>query len=96
MTVQHYLIGYSKVDGSLQTEIPVPAEQMAAVKRLLPLYGDDPDALDPYELSSSDAARIANLSGRELDARTFDFFLQALGEEPAPQTREQTQTASVH
>lgn len=46
MTVQHYLIGYGKGDGRAHVQLPVPAERLAAVIRLLALSADDPDALE--------------------------------------------------
>lgn len=80
MTVRHYLLGYDKANGSLRIEVAVPPARMAAIRRLLPLYADDPDALDPYELSAGDAYHIAVLAGRDVHEYSYDFFLQAFEE----------------
>ena len=81
MTTQHYLIGYGKADGSPRIDIPVPAERMATVRKLLSLYPDDPDALDPYELLPWQAGEIAKLVGGQVRADAYDFFLQAFDED---------------
>jgi hypothetical protein len=46
---------------------------MAAVKKLLSLYPDDPDVLDPHELQPGQAKEIAKLAGSRLgdDPRTI-------------------------
>ncbi len=77
MTIRHYLIGYDKADGNPRIEIAVPADRMDAVRRMLPLCSDDPDALDPYELSPGDVRHIASWAGRDVNERAYDFFLQA-------------------
>ena len=84
MTVQHYLIGYDKADGSPRVEIAVPADRMEKVRKLIPLYPDDPDAFDPYELLAWQAREIASMAGIQIAGTRLDFFLQAFdGPEPA-------------
>ncbi len=75
-------MGYGKADGSLQFELAVPLEKVAAVRRMLPLYNDDPDALDPYELLPWQAREIAELAGKPIRADLYEFFLQAFEDEP--------------
>ena len=88
MRVQHYLIGYDKADGSPQIEVPLPPARLAAIKRLLPRYADDPDALDPYELSPRDARHIAALVGQDVNENAYDFYLQAFqADDTAPASR---------
>ena len=87
MTIRHYLIGYSKTDGNQQVEIAIPSGQMAAVKKLLSLYPDDPDMLDPHELQPGQAKEIAELAGSRLSDDPQDYFLQAFEQTP-PRAKE--------
>ena len=80
MTILHYLIGYSKSDGSLVTEVIIPHSEMAVVRRWISLYPDDPHAFDPYELMPWQARQIAELAGEHITGTVYDYFLQAFDE----------------
>lgn len=76
--VRRYLIGYGKGNAGPKIEYVIPEDRMAAVKELLSLYPDDPDALDPYDLSEWQVTRIAGLAGHTLTAPcAHHFWLQA-------------------
>lgn len=82
MTVRHYLIGYGKGDEPEIQHI-IPQDRLLEVKRLLALYPDDPDALDPYELLAWQAKQIAALAGKTVNTSDYHFFLQAFTEPDA-------------
>ena len=58
MKAHHYLIGYDKRTSEPEVEFLVHPEQLAAVKREVNLYPDDPEAIEPYPLVSLQAERI--------------------------------------
>jgi hypothetical protein len=78
MTIRHYLIGYGKDQTGPEIEYLIPEDQMAEVKKHLPLYPDDPDALDPYELLPWQVKTIAQLAGHKvMRPQAHQFWLQA-------------------
>jgi hypothetical protein len=44
---------------------------------------DDPDILDPYPLDANQVEKVSEAIGRNLDASTFDWFIQAFAEQPS-------------
>lgn len=77
MIIQHFLIGYDKVDDRIKVEFPIRREQLEAVKRQIKLYSDDPDALDPYPLEPPVAKRIGDIIDRKINGDAYAFYLQA-------------------
>jgi hypothetical protein len=92
MTVRHYLIGYGKDHAGPEIEYVIPEDQMAEVKKLLSLYPDDADALDPYELYAWQATRIAALAGKTVNSARHHFWLQAF-DDPDPMDAPQAHRA---
>lgn len=93
MTIRHYLIGYHKSHGTVATEVLIPADRVKEAKRLLALYPDDPEALDPYELLFWQAREIAKFAGKQITGEAYDYFLQAF-DEPEPQINQSPQLAT--
>lgn len=82
MNTRHYLVGYDKREPQpVRVEFPILPEQMAAVTRLVSLYEDDPEALEPYLLAPAQAEAIASAIGRQIDGEAYAFALQAYAEQ---------------
>jgi hypothetical protein len=83
MKVQRYLRGYDTDSSALRVEFPVPDARLEAVKRVIHLYDDDPDAMDVYELTPDQAEKLAAAIGRKIKGDVYAYFLQAFDESDA-------------
>jgi hypothetical protein len=83
MNVQHHLFGYDKEGHTLRVELPIGRDQLDAVRCLIEPREDDPDILDPYPLDANQVEKVSEAIGRNLDASTFDWFIQAFAEQPS-------------
>lgn len=76
MIPHHYLLGFGKDDEELKVEFPIQEDRLDAVKSILTLYPDDPEALDPYVLSPRQAEMVAKITGRSIEGGAYNFFMQ--------------------
>ncbi len=58
MTLARHIRGYDPATDRLGASYPLSAETFAAVRRLVAAHPDDPDMIDPYELSPAVVATL--------------------------------------
>jgi len=84
--VTHHLNGYRRATDELAAQHAVPPSVLALARQLAAVGSDDPGAALSYALDADAARRICSALGIELD-RALDYFLEPVGEIPAPAGR---------
>jgi hypothetical protein len=79
VTVSHRIVGYDAATDRQKFVLEIPANRMTAVKRIVNVNEDDPNAYDSYELSVAQAREIASAISPGKLPPNLAFFLECFG-----------------
>jgi hypothetical protein len=98
MTVSHRIVGYDTATDRRKFALEIPAKRMSAVRRIVSISDDDPNAYDSYELSEAQAQAIASMISSSTLPSDLAFFLECFAnrsaqKQPPPQLRKRVKLA---
>jgi hypothetical protein len=77
MTVTWHLRGFDKSTDFLAIEFDIPRAALPSVRRVLPEAEDDPDFVDPREVTPHQTARLAEVLGVSLDPEAYHYSVES-------------------
>lgn len=67
ITVKYHLFGFDRCTEFLAVDFDIPEALLPMVRQLLPEAEDDPDFVDPHEITSNQTARLAEILGLTIE-----------------------------
>jgi hypothetical protein len=77
MSLRRHLRGYDKSTEALQAQYAVPDDLLALAGRLLGTIPDDPELLDPHELTPDQVQALAKELGMPIDPHQYDYYFES-------------------
>jgi hypothetical protein len=80
MTVIHRVTGYDKRTELLEVEYDVPEQKFSAIREIVQVPLDDPQAVGSYPLDADAVQQVGRKLDRVLSADAYDWFLEPFAE----------------
>jgi hypothetical protein len=77
VTATWTLRGFDRRTEFVACETDIPGEMLEAVRGIVPPKEDDPDFVDPVEITPDQAERLAAILGATVDTSRFDYFVES-------------------
>jgi len=77
MTVTWHLRGFDKRTERESVDFIIPQAFVTRVRELFPQAKEDPELVDPHELTDDQALRVADVIGVTVDPARFDYSVES-------------------
>jgi hypothetical protein len=77
VTVKYHLCAYDRCTEFLAVDFDIPEALLPAVRQLMPEASDDPDFIDPHEITSEQTARLARILGLTIDPDQYYYSVES-------------------
>jgi len=77
VTVTWHLRGFDKATEFEAVDFDIPQAMLPTVRQLLPEPEDDPDFVDPHELTGDQTARLAEALGLTVDPDLYHYYVES-------------------
>jgi hypothetical protein len=77
VTVKYHLCGYDRSTEFLAVDFDIPESMLPVVRQLVPEAEDDPDFIDPQEITGEQVARLAAALGLTVDPDLYHYSVES-------------------
>jgi hypothetical protein len=75
--VKYHLRGFDKRTEYEAVDFEIPLSMLSNVRALVPQAEDDPEFVDPHELTRDQAVRVAEALGVTADPDRIDYYVES-------------------